>query len=234
MIHQKTTLFPGCTGVIVLIFFSLTSVAQEIFVQYGQASFYADKFNGEKTASGEIFSNDKLTAAHLTLPFGSMVKVTNLKNHRSIVVRINDRGPYVEGRIIDLTKMADRMLGFTNQGTAKVKIELVTPTPNISVRKQETRASGSGAKSYYTFIARKIQPQGYGVQTGSFRELSNLMNITDKLSEKDKKRLVIQTATVNNVRVYRVIFGQYKTRKEAERERNRIKKIYPDAFVISY
>jgi rare lipoprotein A len=209
--------------------------AQEVFVQYGQASFYADKFNGRKTASGEIFSNDKLTAAHLTLPFGSMVKVTNLENHRSIVVRINDRGPYVNGRIIDLTRTAAQMLGFVSQGTARVKIELVSEN---NTGKSATSAPASSLpekkKNYYTFIARKASPAGFGIQIGSFSELANLMNITDRLSEREKKKLVIQSAEVNRTRVYRVILGQYASRKEAEKELKKVKRSYPDAFILKY
>jgi rare lipoprotein A len=85
--------------------------ASSAFAQSGIASVYA--YNGEKTANGERASPRQLTAAHKTLPFGTMVKVTNKKNGRSVVVRINDRGPYVRGRIIDLTPAAASQLGFS-------------------------------------------------------------------------------------------------------------------------
>src|SRR6185436_733834 len=85
-------------------------------------------FNGRKTANGEIFSNQNLTAAHKTLPFGTFVKVTNLKNNRSVIVRINDRGPYVKGRIIDLTKAAADSLDFIHSGWTTVKVEEVKIT----------------------------------------------------------------------------------------------------------
>ena len=89
----------------------------------GYASYYADKFNGRQTASGEVFNNLKYTAAHKKLPFGTMVKVTNLANGKSVIVRINDRGPFVSGRIIDLTRAAATTLGMLNAGTAKVSIQ---------------------------------------------------------------------------------------------------------------
>ncbi len=218
---------------VILLLLAVAGTAQQVFVQYGKASFYADKFNGRKTASGEIFRNDQLTAAHLTLPFGSMVKVTNLENHRSIVVRINDRGPYVEGRIIDLTKTAARMLGFVDQGTARVKIELVNGAAAPAAAAPAATAPES-SRTYYTFIARRTHPKGFGIQVGSFRELSNLMNITDKLPEREKKRLVIQAAEVNRIRVYRVILGQYADRREAEKELKKVRRTYPDAFIITY
>lgn len=91
----------------------------------GLASFYGNEFNGRKTASGEIFDNNKLTAAHRTLPFGSLVRVTNLKNNLSVVVVINDRGPFVDGRIIDLSYAAARQIDMINDGIVQVEIEIL-------------------------------------------------------------------------------------------------------------
>lgn len=94
-------------------------------MQEGTASFYGhqDGFDGKKTASGEIFDADHLTAAHRTLPFGTRVKVTNLENGREAEVTINDRGPAVKGRIIDLSHAAAEQLGFLQDGSAKVRLE---------------------------------------------------------------------------------------------------------------
>ncbi|TKK66582.1 septal ring lytic transglycosylase RlpA family protein [Ilyomonas limi] len=86
----------------------------------GVASFYADKFNGRKTASGAVFRQNKLTAAHRTLPFGTKVKVKNLSNGQTVKVVINDRGPFVQGRTIDLSKKAAQKLGILRQGVAPV------------------------------------------------------------------------------------------------------------------
>lgn len=91
----------------------------------GIASYYADKFNGRRTASGEVFSNTGMTAAHNTLPLGTYVKVTNLRNGRSVIVRITDRLHRENTRIIDLTKHAARKLGFLTRGLTKVRIETV-------------------------------------------------------------------------------------------------------------
>ena len=91
----------------------------------GRASFYADKFQNRKTASGELYRHDLKTAAHKKLPFGSMVKVTNTDNGKSITVRINDRGPFVKGRIIDLSKSAFSRIGNTASGLINVKIEVL-------------------------------------------------------------------------------------------------------------
>ena len=94
------------------------------FVQEGMAAWYGTKFNGRKTASGERFNMHICTAAHRTLPFNSLVKVTNLKNKASVVVRINDLGPFVKSRIIDLSRAAARKIGLDKTGTAPVRIEL--------------------------------------------------------------------------------------------------------------
>lgn len=91
----------------------------------GTASYYADSLNGNPTASGEAYDRAELTAAHRTLSFGTRVKVTNLDNGQFVVVRINDRGPYVEGRVIDVSGAAAEKLGLIDSGTAKVKIDLL-------------------------------------------------------------------------------------------------------------
>jgi rare lipoprotein A len=95
-------------------------------LEYGKASFYSVKTNrGSITASGERLNDTKLTAAHRTLPFGSIVKVTNLSNGRSVIVRINDRGPFISGRVIDVSLAAATSLDFKHKGITRVKVENV-------------------------------------------------------------------------------------------------------------
>jgi len=94
--------------------------------QIGSASFYHSLFDGRKTASGATFDSRLLTAAHRTLEFGTRVRVTNLVNLKSVIVTINDRGPYVNGRIIDLSRRAAAMLGFVQNGVTRVRVELLT------------------------------------------------------------------------------------------------------------
>jgi rare lipoprotein A (peptidoglycan hydrolase) len=91
----------------------------------GTASWYGPGFHGKKTASGEIYDQNKLTAAHKTLPLGSKARVTNLDNGNAVEVEINDRGPFVEGRVIDLSRAAAGALGFVKSGTAPVQVELI-------------------------------------------------------------------------------------------------------------
>jgi len=114
VIVKQVLIFSAC-------FIFITSCAPKIH-EKGGASYYADKFKGRRTASGEKFRQHKLTAAHKTLPFGTAVRVKNLSNGKTVKVRINDRGPFVSGRIIDLSKRAARKLGIIQSGVAKVEI----------------------------------------------------------------------------------------------------------------
>lgn len=93
--------------------------------KYGIASWYGKKFHGRKTSNGEIYNMYDMTAAHKKLPFDTIVKVTNLKNGKSVKVRINDRGPYKKGRIIDLSYKAAQQIGMVKDGVTKVKIEII-------------------------------------------------------------------------------------------------------------
>lgn len=105
--HRKS--IPGGVGAIVR--------------ETGYASFYSDRFDGSKTSNGEVFRQNKATAAHKKLPLGTMVKVTNLSNNKSVIVRINDRGPFISGRIIDLSRSAASKIDMIDAGVIKVSIE---------------------------------------------------------------------------------------------------------------
>lgn len=96
-----------------------------LHVSEGKASYYASRFQGRKTANGETFNMHELTAAHRFLPFGTWVRVTNLKNGRNVIVRINDRGPFIKGRVIDLSKGAAKRIGLEKSGIAQVRIEAI-------------------------------------------------------------------------------------------------------------
>ena len=95
----------------------------------GIASWYGDKFHGRLTANGEVYDMDRLTAAHPTLPLPSLVKVTNLTNGRQVVVRVNDRGPYAKGRLIDLSRAAAKYLGMHRAGTGRVRVQYLGAAP---------------------------------------------------------------------------------------------------------
>lgn len=115
---------------IVLLCLNYFSIGQNDTIT-GLASYYAKRFEGRRTASGEKFRNDSLTAAHKTLPFGSIVKVTNLKNDSVVMVRVNDRLPKYSKRDIDLTIKAAKQLNFIKSGLAKVRLEVISDTTSM-------------------------------------------------------------------------------------------------------
>ena len=118
------------TAVIVAILISLPMSAsarvKHGHTQKGVASYYHDSLHGRKTASGEVYNKRILSAAHKSLPLGTKVRVTKVSNGKSIVVRVNDRGPFVKGRIIELSRRAARKLGIINSGVAKVEVEVLS------------------------------------------------------------------------------------------------------------
>jgi rare lipoprotein A len=143
--------------------------------EIGEASWYGARYHGRTTASGEPFNMYALTAAHKTLPFGTNVKITNLDNGKTIEVVINDRGPFVEGRIIDLSQEAARRLGFLSAGVARVKIEWGELT--------------------------QAEESSYRIQLGSFKDLGNAMALRNLL---ESNGLSPQSHLANNgnIRIY--------------------------------
>ena len=107
-------------------------VSHHHWYQLGVASWYGKFFAGKTTASGEPFDPSQLTCAHRTLPLGSVLRVTNLRNNKSVIVTVNDRGPVPETRVIDLSKAAANALGFTDEGLAPVKVELIGPQDELA------------------------------------------------------------------------------------------------------
>lgn len=204
-------------------------------VQTGKASFYADKFEGKPTASGEKYKHSKLTGAHKTLPFGTKVKVTNLANNETVEVVINDRGPYVDGRVIDLSKSAAEKLGYVNKGLADVKVEVIdagdgkgggqiVPIDKVSVDEKE----------FYDFEIERFQPSGFGVQIGTFQELVNLMRLSDNLKSSYQKKVTVQVKVLNGVKYYSIILGQFSTRNKADKFLVEVKPKFPDAFITEF
>jgi len=148
---------------------ALASTAQTAAqtAEEGLASWYGGKFQGRRTASGEVFDTHLLTAAHKTLPFGTLVRVTNLENGKSVTVRINDRGPFVPGRIIDLSMAAATAIGLAGKGVAPVRLEV---QPGGSGEGESPRgASGPAAGAFR-------------LQVGSFRQRANAETLLSRLS----------------------------------------------------
>lgn len=118
-----------------MLFFGNMKPAEALpsLIQKGKASFYSKKFNGRKTAYGERVSSESLEGAHLHLPLNTLVEVTNLDNQRSVIVRINDRGPFSKGRVIDITLAAANALGMVSKGIANVSLRVVGKSQSIAM-----------------------------------------------------------------------------------------------------
>jgi len=123
MIHKRSLLIIGTS--LLLSLSGPLMAAQPGQVLTGVASYYHDSLHGNRTASGKVYNKNKLSAAHKTLPFGTHVRVTDPSSGRSVELEVNDRGPFVKGRIIDLSRRAAKELGMINKGIAKVKVEVL-------------------------------------------------------------------------------------------------------------
>lgn len=203
--------------------------------QTGKASYYADKFEGSLTASGEKYKSSKLTAAHKTLPLGTKVKVTNTANNKSVEVVINDRGPWVENRIIDLSRAAAEELDFIQQGLAEVQVEVLNPgNGKVSDPARTIDQPSVEEKEFYDLEIDRLNPKGFGIQIGTYQELVNLMRLAENLRHSYKKQVTVQVKVVNGVKYYGLIIGQFPTRAKAEHFRENLRKKFPDAFIVEF
>lgn len=198
--------------------------------QTGYASWYGRDFHGKDTANGEVYNMNALTAAHKTLPMPSYVKVTNLENNRSIVLRVNDRGPFVAGRLIDVSRRGAQLLGFQKQGVTRVRIQaadengrvLRAPTSrqvaaNTSSRRQQSRApasTASGAK------------ETHFVQIGSFGNQENATAQANRLRRSGHPARV-QRQVQNGKSFWRVRIGPFLERMLAQ---DRLDRVVADGF----
>jgi rare lipoprotein A len=204
------------------------SSAQEV----GMASFYHDYFAGKVTACGEKYDPNKLTAAHKSLPIGTLIKVTNLANDKSVIVRINDRGPYVRSRILDLSKAAAVQLGFIANGFAKVSYSVID---NTVVQVRDTfSASLPDERFYVVNVVDTCERMGYGVKLGSFDDPKLAFVVSKDLKNKYNATAFIQTVKLIKGSLYRIFVGNFSSQDEAEQLKSALKKTYPDCRVVSY
>lgn len=185
------------------------------FSEEGYASWYGQKFHGHKTSNGEIYDMYSMTAAHKTLPLPSYVKVTNTDNGRTAIVRVNDRGPFHDGRIIDLSMAAATRLDVVKHGTAPVKIEL------IRVPKPESTDEWQSAN-----------PNFYFVQLAAITGEAKAREVAKQLEQDFATPVDLKKA--EKAEVYRLRLGPYLDRDEAISQRDKAKsQRYPGAFIIT-
>ncbi|WP_181306715.1 septal ring lytic transglycosylase RlpA family protein [Rufibacter sp. XAAS-G3-1] len=210
------------------------------------ASWYGAKYHGRPTSSGEIYNRHKLTAAHNELPLGSKVRVTNVATGESVVVKINDRGPFSGARIIDLSEAAARRINYRRSGLAKVTVEVIgLPASFLASRakrkaSEEAMAAAVPAKLAPTaslVVPAKLgsvsaisvtssvtptlaQTQFFAVQAGSFQNLDNAEDQVEKLRRIDQKMpIALVEESVNGQTVHRVLVGRFVSQATAEQAR---------------
>ena len=157
-------------------------------VQYGVASWYGGEFHGRPTSSGEVYDMNQLTCAHNTLPLGTIVMVTNLENGRSVELKVNDRGPFVKERIVDVSYAAAQMLGMWAKGTAPVKVEVLNLAIEPVIR--------------------------FTLQVGSFTDETNAQRLAEQLQKSFENVFIAAVETLTE-KYYRVRVGQFDTREAA-------------------
>ncbi len=171
------------------------------YKERGIASWYGTKFHGNKTANGETYDMFTMSAAHKTLPIPSYVKVTNLRNQRAIIVRINDRGPFHEGRVIDLSYAAAIKLGIQKKGTGYVEVESIEPS-------EDSTASGNPGAS-------QINP--VYLQIGAFSNFENAQKLKDRIETEHLPSSRIQSDSHNGLPIFRVQLGPISSAGEVDR-----------------
>ena len=175
-------------------------------VEYGIASWYGYPYHGRRAASGEIFDMEKLTAAHRTLPFGSWVEVQNLSNGSKVQVRITDRGPFVEGRIIDLSRAAARQIDMLRAGIVKVRLEVIEPPR-------------TGPEAGF-----------YAVQVGAFEDRANAERLRDSLQQRYPPCRVVRRESSSPP--WRVLVGEEPTPEAASALAGELRQELGAAFVV--
>lgn len=204
---------------------------QPNYDETGLASWYGDAFDGKPTANGEIFDMRAVSAAHATLPMPCLVEVTNLENGRTLTVRLNDRGPYHPGRIIDLSRAGAQQLGFFQKGTAKVRVRYVGPAPLDAAATPPTFTVASRVQPFLdaeaspTAAAPTDRPAsavgaGYVVQAGAFSTRAAAEQVAGRLTSAGVAR--IRPVDRAGVTLYRVVLGPWTDAETAAQARSRV------------
>lgn len=189
-------------------------------IQKGSATWYGSGYHGRKTTSGEVYNKNHLTAAHPSLPFGTKVKVTNSLSRKSVIVRINDRGPFKGGHIIDLSEAAARKIDLFNKGFSKVTVEVLT----ASIAYEESNSTENLAVNSDS-TEHLINTAYFVVQAGSFSNQENAQLQSEKLKHLHQNLPVsLCEEVVQGKKIHRVEAGRFSSRLEAEAFKADLKK----------
>ena len=185
-------------GIFIFLSINMSLSALSLYKNDVTASFYAEKFHGKRTSNGEIFNMNDLTCAHKSLPFNTILKVTNLSNGKTVQVRVNDRGPFVAGREIDLSKAAAKKIGMINSGTAKVKIQIVKMGKNDKLSQQTAKSAAKMMEKIEPKKQVQINPNKmYEIQIGSYSVKDNATKVGQKIKKAGIKNVVLRKSKTN-------------------------------------
>ncbi len=193
------------------------------FVQRGLASWYGTKFHGHRTSSGETYDMYAMTAAHKTLPIPAYVEVHNLDNGRKIIVRVNDRGPFARGRIIDLSFVAAKKLGITAKGTGRVEIRVIEPGATTSKIASRNTTSAKPLSAPVPASASGANTAQLYLQVGAFTDSNNATRLLNRLASRLSENVLINRKATGNYSIYRVRIGPLRSEAEADRLRAALK-----------
>lgn len=217
----------------IILIFALSSLSAEVYREKALVSYYAGDFHGKKTSNGEYFNMNDYTCANKSLPFNTILKVTNLSNGLSVQVRVNDRGPFVTGRELDLSKAAAQKIGMIKSGTAYVRIEIVKKGPDTKLSRQTAAKASqimvklSGGKveksggvktgGASSQSVKKTYQEGtfWDVQLGSFSTRENANELAQKLLKDGFTDVVFQKGNG----IYRVVIRKVPAQKVSETEK---------------
>jgi len=266
---------------------------QKPFSQEGQCSYYADKFHGRSTASGERYDKTLFTCAHMTLPYGTNLKVTNLTNGKSVVVKVNDRGPFSPNRVVDVSKAAAEALEMITAGVVKVRLEITSELPPSAATAAQTPPAAQTEKKsvdtgksdadrgiteykpmtqelnskpvslkqfdepsaptttetstppavaqpdaqqkadLYAVQVTKQNATGFAVQIASFNGVGNLLARMAEFDASVKSSLFLLTVERDGIVSYKILYGTYAMRAEAEKAKEAVVAKYPDCFIVT-
>lgn len=214
------------------------------YAQVGKASWYGAAFEGKRTANGEIYRADMMTAAHPTLPIPSLVQVTNLENGREVILRVNDRGPFARGRLLDVSRRAAQVLGFEAQGSARVHVRYLGPAPKRVSAADAAQATDQGIPEDMEAEApapapaaspRGVTPPatqtGYVVQVGAYGDVANAERARAQV--RDQGIVSIDRRQTGSLTLHRVRVGPWQNLADAERSRAEIEARGFDGAVVA-
>ncbi len=237
---------------------SATAFAQKTAPEYGKCGFYADSYHGRATASGENYNKDALTCSHKTLPFNTKVRVTRTDNEKSVVVRVNDRGPHIEGYVVDVSKAAATELDIVKAGSARVKIEVVETAQSASTTDVTLAGSSTGtttaiapvtysqtdskttadkkvapSSSLYKVDIKESEKKGFGIQIATLKDANGVMPFMKDLQTNYPNKVLVNVIRDElNQPTYKIFVGPFPDKTAAETAQKTVAKKYQKTMIV--